>query len=765
MAIGSFNNPIAGANGVLTLNQITSDNFNPVGPVGWGFLKNGTLYAQSIITPSGTFIQVYSQSTAPTGTIAVGSLWFNIANGYQVSRWDGASWIAITWTGTDVIGAGTITGSIIAANTILAGNIAAGTITATQIAAATITGAKIAATTIAAGNIISGTITTTQIAAATITGGNIAATTITAGNIVSGTITTTQIAANTITAANIAANTITAAQLAAGIIYAGIVNGTTISGAVLNGGQIFGGVIESDSVSGGFFAYSSSPGPLNTNFNFGLGISPWTGGNGATVTASSLNTYLGSPGSMLITPNGSTANPFAQSETTIPVVAGQLYGATAQVFIPAGFSARVSVGWMTSGGTNISTSTGPTVVVAANTETQLTNPNLTAPGTAARARIIITLVGTPASSVLTYVGLSVLGNYGTLTGSMTPVSGVDQYGNSYAKNIQVGISGKPQVIIDPNHAIPFATSTTGAAIIMPTSATDEISAGGMQTAFAAGGTTFADTFLTAPLMEGSSGVTAWGAIDLRSTAGSTGANTSGSAQMAVLFGSSLPSANVAFTLTTDGTGTNPPSAVLFNSNLTIEDPSLGNVNYGADSTGAPVFTNINSGLSLNISGSKLANPGGIYPINVSNTASTSLGFMTVPGNDVETGSCYQLYASGGFTTGTTPSSATFTVYWGGIAGTSLVSIAVPNIVAGLSGAGWFLESEIDFTSTTATVATMQLFWHIGTGVANSITWSALGTQTGLTTTTNHNLSLGFQWGSAPGSTSLTVDSFRASRVA
>jgi hypothetical protein len=135
---------------------------------------------------------VFVQSTTPTGTIPVNSLWFNTVN-QEMLFWNGAAWIQQQFSGSQLIVAATITAS----------QVANGTLTTTQLAAAA--------------GILGG-----QIANATITGGNIAA--------------------NTIVAGNIAANTITAAQLAAGIVYAGIVNGTTINGATITASGSSGGV-------------------------------------------------------------------------------------------------------------------------------------------------------------------------------------------------------------------------------------------------------------------------------------------------------------------------------------------------------------------------------------------------------------------------------------------------------------------------------------------------------------------------------------------
>jgi hypothetical protein len=44
MAIGSFDNPITGGGGALTINQICSPNFSLADQTGWAILKNGDAY-------------------------------------------------------------------------------------------------------------------------------------------------------------------------------------------------------------------------------------------------------------------------------------------------------------------------------------------------------------------------------------------------------------------------------------------------------------------------------------------------------------------------------------------------------------------------------------------------------------------------------------------------------------------------------------------------------------------------------------------------
>lgn len=161
-----------------------------VSPGGYAYVDNsqyaaldGRVSVLEGVVPSEAF-QTYYQASAPTGTIAVGSLWFDTDDNYTLHRWDGSGWVAIVqsvelpdfgvglkpiklvtslpssgivqgdvvflttdnklyrytgtaWTaaiaGSDIVG--TIDGTQLAANSIVAGKIAAGAINSTHVGA------------------------------------------------------------------------------------------------------------------------------------------------------------------------------------------------------------------------------------------------------------------------------------------------------------------------------------------------------------------------------------------------------------------------------------------------------------------------------------------------------------------------------------------------------------------------------------------------------------------------------------------------------
>jgi hypothetical protein len=652
------------ASGAVTASQIAAAAGILGTQLSAGTITNTEL-SSSVTARSLGGITTTISGTAPSGAVA-GDIWIDSANGYQLQQYTGSAWTPVTFTATDVIAANSITAALITANTI----------TASQIA--------------------------------------------------SGTITSGQIAAGTIIAGNIAAGTITAALLAAGIIYAGIVNGTTISGAVLEGGQVFGGLLEADSSGGGLFIYSSPAQPLNQNYNFAAGVSPWTGANGATLTASALNTYAGSPGSMLLTPNGSSSNPEASSESTIPVTAGVGYGITAQVFSTAGWATGVELvaSWFNSSGGAISSVTSAAVALPAAVQTQFAYV-VTSPALAAFAKFSVRLSGTPAASVTAYIGQAVLGPNGTLILSAAGMTadGIDgappgdMFGNPYRQGLEIfGASNLLWMTTkDASETAPALLSTY---------------VGG------SGGTRVPVTVLE------TAGLGSGGFAVITLIGGSEDGSTTG-------------------TVVNMGTpvsfyGTSPPGAAT----LALNGGAA--ALYGITASGQMGIQN-SSSLALGISGSALAAVGGTT---ITSTTKTSIGFLNIPAGDVVAGACYECFAAGSYTTGTSvPSGATFGIYWGGVAGTALVTISPVSIATSASAAGWFIRAEVLWLSATAAFVNCELGWHTAAGVTGSTVWFAYGNVSGLTTSSGENLSLGFTWGSAPASTSLFCAASRVGRIA
>ena len=174
---------------------------------------------------------------------------------------------------------------------------------------------------------------------------------------------------------------------------------------------------------------------LNENWTFTSGISPWTGGNGATISASDLFTFGNSAGSLLVTPGGEFGQQAAVSEyITIPAqqppssvytatytaayepggAAGEgagpvTYDLTAQVTVPSAWDGSVQAAayWYNSAASLISVSSTPTFTVTGSLQ-EISAP-VTAPAAAATAQMWVWLTGgTVPTSALMYVGFASL---------------------------------------------------------------------------------------------------------------------------------------------------------------------------------------------------------------------------------------------------------------------------------------------------------------------------------------------------------------------
>jgi hypothetical protein len=138
-----FQHAIAGGQGKLIISQLQSPNFQLSPLTGWAILKDGQAYFASIVLPPGTVPVITFAATAPASP-HTGDLWYDTANGNQVSQWNGSAWVAYQY-GTAAIGTGAITASQIAANTITASQLAAGIVYAGIVDSTTIEGATLVA--------------------------------------------------------------------------------------------------------------------------------------------------------------------------------------------------------------------------------------------------------------------------------------------------------------------------------------------------------------------------------------------------------------------------------------------------------------------------------------------------------------------------------------------------------------------------------------------------------------------------------------------
>lgn len=141
---------------------------------------------------------------------------------------------------------------------------------------------------------------------------------------------------------------------------------------------------------------------LNANPWMSGNVTGWTAQN-CTLTYSTAQTRAGY-GSMLVTPNGSSASGGAQASTSVTVVPDATYLLSMWVYSPGGWSGGIApaVDWFTDAGGFISASVPTPGAIPAGVWTPLT-ATVTAPSTAVGARVRARHAGTPAGTDVWYV--------------------------------------------------------------------------------------------------------------------------------------------------------------------------------------------------------------------------------------------------------------------------------------------------------------------------------------------------------------------------
>lgn len=135
------------------------------------------------------------------------------------------------------------------------------------------------------------------------------------------------------------------------------------------------------------------------------------------------------------------------------------------------------------------------------------------------------------------------------------------------------------------------------------------------------------------------------------------------------------------------------------------------------------------------------------------TAMTALfNGTTVPGATIQAGSTFRFWVSGFITTTVDTQTISAALYWGGLAGTQIYNFAGlnPNSGAVVTGVPFMIRGELQFTSTTSCVATLEVYMN-----DFLITQNAVGA-TAVTTTGPEQITIASQPSAA--AVSLTVTS-------
>lgn len=141
---------------------------------------------------------------------------------------------------------------------------------------------------------------------------------------------------------------------------------------------------------------------------------------------------------------------------------------------------------------------------------------------------------------------------------------------------------------------------------------------------------------------------------------------------------------------------------------------------------------------------------------IANSAALStLQTATVPANDPQTASVYEMFGHGVFSTTGTPT-MTFALYWGGIAGTLLASIPAITAPSGAVSLLFSYEAKVTFRSTTSCIAVLKLYFDTASATDTATVYlGGLGTTVTVTTTSSSALAVGFTWGTASASNTIS----------
>jgi hypothetical protein len=157
---------------------------------------------------------------------------------------------------------------------------------------------------------------------------------------------------------------------------------------------------------------------------------------------------------------------------------------------------------------------------------------------------------------------------------------------------------------------------------------------------------------------------------------------------------------------------------------------------------------------------------------INTAAQTDIGpDLTIPANVAQAGVTYYYAALLNITAIGTAGSVVHTIqpFWGGIGGTSLVSLALTNSANTVVGGIWSIRVSgyVSFVSTTSCQSSIVVEGGLIGGNASNAVYGASGyfTQTGLTTNVSKVLTLSYQLGATTGSPSITPEFAIGYRVA
>jgi hypothetical protein len=197
--------------------------------------------------------------------------------------------------------------------------------------------------------------------------------------------------------------------------------------------------------------------------------------------------------------------------------------------------------------------------------------------------------------------------------------------------------------------------------------------------------------------------------------------------------------------------------------------------YGWDGSGgggyAQLATKTGAGLAAMIQMSQYGITSATTPL-TNTTTETSLAALTIPADDPVAGAVYRFNVAGIFSTNATAGNdlATINVRWGGVSGTSIMSLVSSTstlaIAASLSNTPFIIEGEIDFRTATTCVGWLKFTWLNGAATtAATVALTVVSTAVTVTTSSSESLTLDWKWATAETANTVTAETAVIERVA
>lgn len=143
---------------------------------------------------------------------------------------------------------------------------------------------------------------------------------------------------------------------------------------------------------------------------------------------------------------------------------------------------------------------------------------------------------------------------------------------------------------------------------------------------------------------------------------------------------------------------------------------------------------------------------------IANSAAlTALQTTTIKANDPTGNSTYRIVGYGTYSVTGTPT-LTFALYWGGIGGTVIAAVPAITAASGITNAGFRYDCKVVFRSTTSCTAALKvsIVTNTTSGVVTSYLAVPAAVTTGLTTTVDSDLTVGFTWSAASASNTISL---------